>query len=63
MHKQDTWIGLIAGSLGGATKFFLNIQEHFGVRFFEAGITALFCGLMGVAGKELWYYLKKKVKK
>jgi uncharacterized membrane protein YjjP (DUF1212 family) len=63
MHKQDTWIGIITGSVGGATKFYLTIEPHFFTKFFEAGATALFCGLCGVAGKELWYFIKKKYKK
>lgn len=62
-NEQDTWIGVVMGMVGGAAKFYLTIPTDFIIRFLEAGGTALFCGAMGVAGKEFYYGLRRKFKR
>lgn len=62
-NEQDNLIGVVMGMVGGAAKFYLTIPSDFFIRFAEAGLTALFCGAMGVAGKELWYGVRRKIKR
>lgn len=54
-------IALFAGLLGGMVKFFGQVPA--GTTWLEktaeAGGTALICGFLGVAGKELWVYVKR----
>lgn len=56
-------IGLLAGMIGGMGKYILlQMQtEGFGQSALKAAVTALICGLCGVAGKEIYSFLKKHI--
>jgi hypothetical protein len=63
-HKLlDTFTGCICGIIGGGWKYLSQIpfEKDFGIRLFEASITAFLCGLLGVAGKHLFTYMLKKI--
>lgn len=61
MHEKSLsvlagWCGLI----GGLFKYtFLQMQPSFLVNLIQAGVTALCCGALGVAGKEAYGIAKK----
>lgn len=61
--EENTRIGILAGMIGGMYKYImLQIQvEGFGESAMKAALTALFCGLAGVAGKEIYGFLKKHI--
>ena len=61
-HKIDTLIGFFSGMIGGFVKYASGVMLQIGFmgRLFEAGLTALVCGFLGVAGKHLFDWLKKK---
>jgi hypothetical protein len=79
--KQLMWwqdnnnkLGFTIGAITGIWKYVANIRLplEFPSKLIEAGITAGVCGLMGLAGKELWivgkrafiaYFKKRKTKK
>ena len=56
-------IAVFAGILGGMGKFILLQinSEGFLETLLKASITALFCGLAGVAGKEVFSFLKAHI--
>ena len=60
----DTRLGCAIGVVTGMMQFFLNINLplNFWSKFFEAGITAAFCGFCGVAGKYLFNVSFKAMK-
>jgi hypothetical protein len=58
---NDNTQGFLFGMIGGVAKFwFINIEAAMLTRFAEAMITAFFCGVVGMAGKELFTYVKRK---
>lgn len=61
--ETNTRIGLLAGMIGGMWKYImLQVQvEGFGESAMKAAATALICGLAGVAGKEIYGFLKKHI--
>ena len=64
-HKIDTVIGFFFGMIGGFIKYmsaaFLLLDTGFLGRLFEAGVTAMVCGFLGVAGKHLYDVIRKKL--
>jgi energy-converting hydrogenase Eha subunit A len=58
---NNTKLGFIIGALTGMSKYILNfhLPLEFPSKLVEAGITAAVCGMMGVAGKELWVVGKR----
>lgn len=57
-------IGITSGCIGGVSKYFLQIHNTpFMMNLLGAAFTALICGVCGVAGKELYVFVKKKVLK
>jgi len=66
VHHNDysnTLIGFVSGLIGGALKVILAMDANTMKNIVEAGLTALICGFAGVAGKELYLFIKKKIKK
>jgi len=63
MYWQDnnTKLGFTIGAITGLYKLILNVHLpiEFFSKLFESSITAAVCGLMGVAGKELWVVAKR----
>ncbi len=61
--EANTRIGLLAGMIGGMFKYImLQMQvEGFGESAMKAALTALLCGLAGVAGKEIYSFLKVRI--
>lgn len=64
-HKIDLIIGFGCGMTGGFIKYMssgINTMLDIGFtgRLFEAGLTAFVCGLLGVAGKHSFDWIKKK---
>ena len=60
--SNDSKIGLLSGLIGGVGKYFLEIQTPFIINLMGAVFTAFICGLAGVAGKELYTFIKTKIK-
>lgn len=66
-QSNTTIIGMISGMIGGMFKYIFLDMGLMG-RMVEAGFTAFFCGVMGVAGKyafervKKWYYKRLKNK-
>lgn len=60
---NNTLLGFICGVAGGTIKLLTsnNVQDL--ATLFYAAFTAVVCGAAGVAGKELYYFFKKKIKK
>lgn len=57
-------IGLLSGMVGGMFNYVLQIQSGtFVGSLTKATVTALICGAAGVAGKELYVFIKKRLKK
>jgi hypothetical protein len=58
---NNTKLGFIIGAITGMFKLILNVHLpiEFFSKLFESAITAGVCGLMGVAGKELWVVGKR----
>lgn len=65
-HKIDTVFAFFFGMLGGFIKYMSGVSGMvlldvgFIGRLLEAGVTALVCGFLGVAGKHSFDWLKKK---
>jgi hypothetical protein len=62
LHKIDATIAFISGMFGGFLKYMSGTLMNVGFiwRLAEAGATAFVCGLLGVAGKHFYDWLKKK---
>lgn len=62
LHRIDTIIAFFTGMIGGFIKYTSGVILQIGFigRLFEAGITALVCGFLGIAGKHIFDYLKRK---
>ena len=57
-------IAMLSGVVGGMFKYFLQVNNGtFFMGLSKAAITAMVCGLMGVAGKELYAFCKRRVLK
>lgn len=59
----NTIIGFVCGILGGLVDYAIRASQLTIFAVMQAGITALVCGGAGVAGKELYLYLKNKITK
>ena len=61
---QNTKTGFIAGMVGGIYQWSLNINlpTDFLSKLVEGGITAIVCGFVGMAGKELYQVTQKAFK-
>lgn len=55
----------VLGSGAGLTQYILqaNMDAPFAAKLIQAGITALICGFLGMAGKWLFDYIKGKLTK
>lgn len=66
---MDTVVAFFFGMMGGIIKLLSGIggmillDTGFMGRLLEAGVTAVCCGFLGVAGKHLFEVLKKKITK
>jgi hypothetical protein len=59
----DFRIGMVCGLFGGLGKYFIQVQTTpFYINAMGAALTALLCGAAGVAGKEMYLFVKKKIK-
>lgn len=57
-----TRTGVVSGLVGGLGRYFLQVQSTpFIYNVMGAVFTAVLCGMAGVAGKELYSYIKKEV--
>lgn len=60
---HDAPFATLCGIVGGFGKYFLDIQNGpYVLKVTEAAFTALICGFAGVAGKEIFQYIKRKYK-
>lgn len=60
---ENTKVGFTCGFIGGFGKFLLQVNSHtYLTNLAGAVLTAVICGAAGVAGKELYQYLKRKLK-
>ena len=59
----NTIIGFVCGILGGLADYAIRASPLTIFAVMQAGITALICGAAGVAGKEVYIYIKKKITK
>ena len=61
---SNTKFGFIAGMAGGVYQWMLNINLHTGFfsKLMEGAITAVVCGFVGMAGKELYTITMKAIK-
>lgn len=57
----NTVMGFISGIIGGIGSYVLDIKIHFLTDMAVAIITALLCGAAGVAGKEAYQIIKKRI--
>jgi hypothetical protein len=73
-HDNNNKLGFTIGALTGLYKLLMNVRLpiEFPSKLIESAITAGVCGLMGLAGKEVWivgkrafiaYFKKRKTKK
>ncbi len=63
MTLENSKIGFICGAVGGGGKFLLQIHATvFMWNLAGAVVTAVVCGMAGVAGKELYQWCKTKIK-
>lgn len=60
--EGNTKVGLLWGLLGGFGKYLLQIHTPFWQNLTQAIFTALICGAAGVAGKELYITIRKRIK-
>lgn len=60
MHNNK--IGFISGFVGGVSKFILEAGPITD-RMMEACFTALMCGVLGMAGKDIYVLVKSLFKK
>lgn len=61
-YNGNTAVGFVSGILGGTGSFLLDIKVSFLSDMTIAIITALLCGAAGVAGKEAYLFIKRKIK-
>ena len=57
----NTIIGFVCGILGGLVDYAIRASPLTIFAVMQAAITALVCGGAGVAGKEVYIYIKKKI--
>jgi len=55
-------IGVISGVVGGFGKYLLEVNVPFENRIWQAIIAAFICGMAGLAGKDCYLYIKKRIK-
>jgi hypothetical protein len=60
-YQGNTFIGIISGCVGGLGKYLLQIHTPFLINMFGAIITAMLCGAAGVAGKEVYVWVRKTI--
>jgi len=60
-HSNNAPLAALCGILGGMVKFLQVsvIEVTWWEKTLQAGGTALICGFLGVAGKELFVFIKK----
>jgi len=59
----NTTIGFVCGILGGCLKVIITSANILMILpLLSAMLTALLCGAAGVAGKEFYLYIKKRIK-
>ena len=63
-ESRNSTLGFICGAIGGVSKYIMQINDFagFGIAMTKAGLTALICGFLGVAGKWLFEWMKKRIK-
>jgi hypothetical protein len=60
-QHSDTATGIGFALIGGFTKYCLQIHNTpYMVNLAQAAVTALVCGVMGVLGKELVAFIKRR---
>lgn len=60
----DSQWAVVPALLGGMGSYFLKISVHpYLVSLGQAALTAFVCGVAGVAGKEIYNFVKKRIKK
>ncbi|HVZ55835.1 MAG TPA: hypothetical protein VG870_04190 [Chitinophagaceae bacterium] len=63
-HTNDWVIAFLSGMLGGVIKFFSMLGDaSFPLSLLHAGITATACGFLGMAGKALYGWCVRTIKK
>lgn len=61
--EGNTAVGLFAGLIGGLGKYLLQVNTTPAyLNIIQAVFTALLCGAAGVAGKEIYQVIKRKIK-
>lgn len=59
----NTIIGFVCGILGGLVDYAIRASPLTIFAVMQAALTALICGAAGIAGKEVYIYIKKKITK
>jgi hypothetical protein len=73
-HDNNNKLGFTIGAITGIYKLYMNVHIpiEFPSKLIESALTAGVCGMMGLAGKEVWivgkrafvaYFKKRKTKK
>lgn len=58
----ETWVAFIAGVIGGGLKLMqIGFTPNYLDSLWKAGLAAMFCGIMGVAGKRLGMWIVKQL--
>ena len=63
--NPDSLLGICLGILGGVSKFLADIPQETisqSERFLDAGIIALLSAVCGLFGKDLYQWIKKRIK-
>jgi hypothetical protein len=64
MSEQNSLSTFILGMLAGTWKFlFINVDAAMLIRIAEATVTATICGFAAMAAKDLYLFIKRKLKK
>ncbi len=63
LDEGNTVVGMLSGFVGGFTTYLLQLHSSYWMNLLQAGITALICGIGGVAGKEFYLFVKRYIKK
>lgn len=58
----ETWVAFISGVIGGGLKLLqIGFTTNYLDSLWKAGLAAMFCGVMGVAGKRIGAWIVKQI--
>lgn len=64
-QSYERLVASFCGGVGGFSGYMLNVimDKSYGVEMLRAVITAIACAAAGLAVRELWSLIKKKIRK